>query len=106
MIWLEPTGARLRLIDGDPNDRPPYRALGILTFHRDIAVMDGLHGKIRPKEVTMFYRKLRSEHGIRWLLAERTGNHRMPFADRIETGPFEGWWVVDLTQFDKEESRD
>jgi len=106
VIWLEPAGVRLRWIDGDPTDRPPYRTFGTMAFHRDIAVLDGLHGRVRPKEVVEFYRLLRARFKMRWLVAERTGRHRIPFATQIECGPFAGWWAVDLTRFDKEEGHD
>ena len=99
MIWLECSGFRARAIDGDPSDMPPYRALGIVSVYGDIAILSGLVGRVRLNEIRQFYVELRIS-GCRWLLAQRTGNHRIPFGERIETGPMAGWWQVDLAQFD------
>jgi len=92
---------RIRVIDGDPKSRPPYRAFGTIACHGDIAIVDGLVGKIRPSEITLFYRKVRNL-GYRWLVAERVGKHRLPYSRLIDRdGAFGGWYEVDLTQFDE-----
>ena len=100
-LWLEPSGWRLRVIDGDPKDRPPYRVFVTIAAHGDVAIVDGLHGKIRHGEVVEFYRKVRAL-GYRWLLAERTGKHRLPYSRVVDRpGAFCGWREVDLTGFDR-----
>jgi len=103
MIWLDPTGSRVRVIDGDPKDRPPYRVLGLLTYHHDVAVIDGLLGRIKPCEVLKFYKMLRDVQGMRWLIAERQAIHKLPMGERIKgPHPFAGWYAVDLTKLDDE----
>ena len=98
--WLEVSGLRIRVIDGDPKNRPPYRTFGTIACHGDVAIVDGLHGKVRHGEIVAFYRKVRAL-GYRWLLAERTGKHRLPYSRMVDRdGAFCGWYEVDLVQFD------
>jgi hypothetical protein len=99
MIWLEPVAYQLRVIDGDPAERPPYRATGLILVHEDTAVLKGFCGRITRPDIAEFYRELRRK-GFRFAIAERTGNHRVPFGTRIEAGEFTGWWRVDLERFD------
>ena len=101
MIWLEISECRARAIDGVPEDRPPYRALGIVNLYGQVAVMSGLLGRVRPEEVRAFYRELLLK-GCRWLLAERVGGRKLPYGVLVEEGPFAGWWQVDLSRFDDE----
>ena len=105
MIWLETSGYRARAIDGRPEDRQPYRALGVVSVYGQVAVMSGLLGRVRPAEVRAFYIDLRLK-GCRWLLAERAGGRRLPYGVLLEGGPFSGWWQVDLAQFDERINKD
>jgi len=97
-FWLEPTGLTLRVADGNKSEYPPYRAIGFLLVVDDVVILSGLHGKVRFGEVRKFYAKL-AEMGHTWLIARRTGKHRLPFGEVIEDGPFGGWFKVDLRRF-------
>lgn len=99
MIWLEPVAYQLRVIDGDPAEHPPYRATGLILVHGHTAILKGFSGRITRPDIAEFYRALR-RRGLRFAIAERTGNHRMPFGKRIEDGEFAGAWRVDLERFD------
>jgi len=97
MIWLDESQYCLRIIDGDPAARPPYRAVGNIYIHGDVAILSGFHGKVMRADLREFLAKMR-ERKINHLILERTGNHRFPFASAINTpgGPFHGWWHIDM----------
>jgi len=97
-LWVSETSGVLRVIDGEPEELPEYRVLGALAFHGDVVLIEGLHGKAKLCEVKQFYLMMR-ERGYRWLLARRVGNHRLPWARKIEReGAFQGWNEVDLNE--------
>jgi hypothetical protein len=96
MFWIDPLLYTLRVIDGKREDLPPYRALGVVVALGDVIVIEGLHGKIKAREVFEFYEYLRNK-GFRYLLARRIGSHKLPGGRRIEReGAFNGWYEVDL----------
>jgi len=98
VFWLDDNVQLLRVVDGKPEDRPTYRAAGVVYRFGDTVIVTGLVGRIRHGEPVQFFRQL-SREGVRYLLGERHGNHTIPGARRIEKGPFTGWLCVDLKQF-------
>lgn len=99
MIWIEESQYCLRIIDGDPAQRPPYRAVGTIIRHGDVAMLKGFLGQFTRSDLVEFIKKI-SEMGVRHILLERAGNHRLPFGKKINApeGPFDGWWHIDLGQ--------
>ena len=96
MIWLENSQYCLRIIDGDPAERPPYRAVGTVHRHGDVAILSGFLGEINKRDLIDFVRKMH-EIGVRYILISRAGKHRIPLAQIIETaGPFCGWWQINI----------
>lgn len=107
MIWIEPSSFTLRVVDRDPGEKPPYRVLGnIMAPSESVAILVGLHGKIRPGEILEFYRELRLS-GFDFLIAQRVGNHRLPYGKTITApGAWQGWFEVDLSKFDASINQD
>jgi hypothetical protein len=97
VIWLEPQLHLLRVIDGDPSDRPDYRAVGSVFAHGDVAVLAGFHGDLTRNDMRQIMTSL-SCNGARYLLMERVGKHRIPLAKKISRPgePFDGWWFIRL----------
>jgi len=99
MIWLDESQYCLRIIDGDPAHKPSYRAVGNIYLHGDVAILCGFHGKLLRVDLRDLVSSL-WDRGIRHLLTERSGSHRIPMGQRIDTpdGPFHDWWHVDLKE--------
>jgi hypothetical protein len=102
-VWLEPIAYQLRLIEGEPKDKPAPLVTGLVECHGETAVLRGFgavgNGQLTRERVMMIGRALRAR-GFRFAIAERTGRHRLPFGRVIEGGVFAGRWRVDLEQFD------
>ncbi|MBX3629295.1 MAG: hypothetical protein KF908_05150 [Nitrosomonas sp.] len=97
MIWLEETQYCLRIVDADPATKPPYRAVGSIYVHSNVAIIVGFHGSFMRADVRELFEKLH-ERNIKHLLSDRADNHRVPFGQKINApgGPFDGWWHIDL----------
>jgi hypothetical protein len=97
MIWLDPHLHLLRIIDGDPRDKPDYRAIGNVFMHGEVAVLAGFHGDLTRNDMRQIMTNL-SSNGARYLLMERAGKHKIPLAEKINRPgePFDGWWFVRL----------
>lgn len=97
MIWLEETQYCLRIVDSDPATKPPYRAVGSVYIHGDVAVLSGFLGDLKRADINEIFEKLYARK-IEHLIVERVGNHRVPFGRKIHApeGPFDGWWHIDL----------
>lgn len=96
MIWIEESQYCLRIIDGDPAQRPPYRAVGTIIRHGDVAVLQGFLGQVTRSDLVEFIKKM-NEIGVQHILLERVGAHRMPLGKLIDgSGLFAGWWHIDI----------
>ncbi len=101
MIWLEPSAYLLRVVDRPPGELPPYRVLGtIMAPSDDIAILVGLHGRVRPAEIRQFLVEMRLL-GFEWLLARRVNGHGLPYAEPMAGDIWDGWLGIDLGRFDE-----
>lgn len=97
MIWLEESQYCMRIIDADPAQRPPYRAVGTIVRHGDVVILKGFVGRVRRADIVEFIAKMR-EMGVRHILLERAGIHKMPLSKLIDggSGLFSGWRHIDI----------
>ena len=101
MIWLDESQYCLRIVDGNKEEKPPYRAVGNIYLHGDVAILCGFHGKLMRTDLREFVFKM-IERGVNHLLVDRSERHRIPLGKRIDTpgGPFHDWWHIDLKTID------
>lgn len=97
MIWLDVSQYCLRIVDSDPATKPPYRAVGSVYIHGDVAIISGFIGKLLKADGREIFQELHARN-IKHLIVQRAGSHRMPLARQINTPdqPFDGWWHVRL----------
>lgn len=97
MIWLEEAQYCLRIVDADPETKPPYRAVGSISIHGDVAILSGFLGTMKRSDMREFVDKMR-RRGINHLITWRSDDHVMPLFEKIQTdsGPFNGWWHLKI----------
>lgn len=103
MIWLDESQYCLRIVDGDPAERPPYRAVGTVHRHGDVAILSGFLGQIKRQDLINFVIKMH-EIGVCYILISRAGKHKMPFGSAVDAGPFRGWWQIDIPDLLRQKS--
>lgn len=98
-VNVEPVESILRVFSGrdGADNMDAFDATGTVHYHGDVAVLYGVHGRLRARDIFDSYRVCR-DHGARWLLAHRKEGHTIPLGQLMGEGPFEGWWYVDLTK--------
>lgn len=97
-VSLERVVSVLRIHPGVPDGtHPPFTGSGLLLdVSEGVAKLAGLSAdQITRAHLRLIARAL-LEEGISTLIADRATGHRLPLATQIETGPFAGWWTVDL----------
>lgn len=83
---------------GDANHMDAFDATGTVHYHGDVAVLYGVHGKLKLRDIIDSYKACR-DGGARWLLAHRKDGHTIPMGNIMPDGhPFAGWWYVDLNE--------
>lgn len=95
-IEVEPVESILRVFSvGSSENLDPFAATGTVHYHGDVAVMYGVHGRLKMRDIMDAYRACKAG-GARWLLAHRRDGHTIPMGNLMPDGPFSGWWFVDL----------
>lgn len=98
-IDIEPVESILRIYDhgNEAKNLDPFSATGTVHYHGNVAVMYGVHGKLKMRDIIEAYKACK-DAGARWLLAHRKDGHTIPMGRLMPDGPFEGWWYVDLNE--------
>lgn len=97
-ISYEDRGGTIRALDHVPlsDNHPPYLAVCEITrISDDIAKLHAAVGALSRRHLRLIVRLL-LEHGYRIAYVDRAAGHRIPAAEIVDSGDFEGWWWLDL----------
>lgn len=72
-----------------------YKAVGNAHYHGENAVLYGFHGEYSIDAWRQIAENIRGR-GKRWLIVKRDVGHTIPLGKLMPSGPFAGWWFVDL----------
>jgi len=87
---------RYRATDGYAN-RAPYDGIAVIEYAYPLCTITGMHGKFRRTDFMDIMHHARGQ-GASVLIVERAHGHGMPWGRRVDNGPLQGWWQIDLTQ--------
>lgn len=99
-LSAEPVETILRVFRGadGADNLDPFAATGTVHYCGDVAVLYGVHGQLKARDIFDAYRHCK-DRGARWLLAHRKEGHTIPLGQLMPDGqPFAGWWFVDLSK--------
>ena len=100
-ITYEDRGGTLRALSEIPEDddsHPDFVAVGEITrLNGEIAKIHAFWGDMSRRHMRLIVRLL-LDQGYRIAYIDRADGHVIPFATRITSGDWAGWWRLDLVE--------